>query len=308
MSSLHIALVGATGNLGPAVLDQLAAASFKITVLARVGSGSKVSLPSGADVSVKEVDYDSPAALIAALETVNVVISTLGFQSLFETQRKIIDACIEAGVTRFLPSEFGNDTANPNVRVLPVFAEKVKTQEYLVAKVSDHANFSYTFLYTNSFFDWQLKIGFMVNLKEHTATLYDGGDVQFSATRLSTIGRAIVAVARNLEVTRNQDLYVHDATLTQNKLIELAKTIDGKQWSTTTVSTADVEQNAYRLLESGTQADVLNASLGFIARACWGSGYGGDFTAKLNNDVLGIPLMNHEEIENMVKEIVGGSS
>ena len=148
----------------------------------------------------------------------------------------------------------------------------------------------------------------MINQKEHTATLYDGGDVQFSATRLSTIGKAIVAVARNLEVTRNQDLYVHDATVTQNKLIELAKTIDGKQWSTTTVSTVDVEQNAYRLLESGTQADVLNASLGFIARACWGSGYGSDFTAKLNNDVLGIPLMNHEEIKNMVKEIVGGSS
>jgi len=305
MSSLHVALVGATGNLGPAILEQFAKTSFTITVLTRVGSGSKVVVPSGGNVAVKEVDYDSPAALVAVLKNIEVVISTLGFQSLFETQKKLIDASIDAGVARFIPSEFGNDSANPNVRKLPVFAEKVKTQEYLVQKVSEHPKFSYTFVYNNSFFDWQLKIGFMVNLKEHTATLYDGGDVTYSATRLSTIGKALVAVASNLEGTKNRHLYVHDAAVTQNKLIALAKTIDGKEWTTTTVSTADVEQNAYKLLESDSQADLLNASLGFIARACWGSGYGGDFTTKLNNDVLGIPLMSHDEIEAMIRELMG---
>ncbi|KAJ9650783.1 hypothetical protein H2198_009920 [Neophaeococcomyces mojaviensis] len=306
MSSLHVALVGATGNLGPAILDQLTKTPFIITVLTRVGSGAKVVLPSVGNVTVEEVDYDSPAALVAALKNVDVVISTLGFQSLFETQKKLIDASIDAGVTRFIPSEFGNDSANPNVRKLPVFAEKVKTQDYLLQKVSEHPSFSYTFVYNNSFFDWQLKIGFMVNLKEHTATLYDGGDVPFSATRLSTIGKALVAVASHLEGTKNRHLYVHDTAVTQNKLIALAKAVDGKQWTTTTVSTADVEQNAHKLLESGSQKDLLNASLGFIARACWGSGYGGDFTTKLNNDILGIPLMSDEEVETMVREIMAG--
>lgn len=307
MSSLHVALVGATGNLGPAVLHQLAAASLRITVLARMGSKSKVQVPSGADISVREVDYDDHAALVAALRTVVVVISTLGFQNLFETQTKLIDACIEARVTRFLPSEFGSDTANQNVRKLPVFADKVKTQEYLVAKVADHPDFSYTFLYTNSFFDWQLKIGFMINLKDHTATLYDGGGVQFSATRLSTIGRAIVAVSRNLEATRNQHLYVHDASITQNKLIELAKGLDNEQWSTTTVSTVDIERNAYQLLESEIQEDLVKASLGFISRACWGLGYGGDFAEKIDNELLGVPLMSQDDIKDMLKGIINAA-
>ncbi|KAK5053692.1 hypothetical protein LTR84_001653 [Exophiala bonariae] len=308
MSSLHIALVGATGNLGPAILHQLAVASFKITVLTRVGGSSKVEVPPGADILVKEVDYDDHGALVAALQTVEVAVSTLGFQSLFETQKKIIDACIEARVTRFLPSEFGNDTANENVRKLPVFLEKVKTQEYLVSKVANHPELSYTFLYTNSFFDWQLKIGFMVNLKDHTATLYDGGDVLFSATRLSTIGRAIVAVCKSLEATRNQDIYVHDASVTQKKLIDIARGIDDHQWQTNTVSTVDVERDAYSLLESGVQGDMVKASLGFISRACWGSGYGGDFTKKIHNEMLGIPLMSDDEIRDMIEEIISSSS
>jgi hypothetical protein len=308
MPSLHVALVGATGNLGPAVLHQLAGSSFKITVLTRVGSISKVEVPRGVDILVKEVDYDDHAGLVAALQTVKVVVSTLGFQSLFETQKKVIDACIEARVTRFFPSEFGNDTANQNVKTLPVFLEKVKTQEYLVSKVVDHPEFSYTFLYTNSFFDWQLKIGFMVNLKDHTATLYDGGDVQFSATRLSTIGRAIVAVCKSLEATRNKDIYVHDASVTQKQLIDIARQIDDHQWQTSIASTVDVERDAYSLLETGVPGDIVKASLGFIARACWGSGYGGDFTKKIHNEMLGVQMMSHDEIRDMIKEIISSSS
>jgi hypothetical protein len=300
----HVVLAGATGTLGPAVLSQLLQTPFLVTVFARVGSGSKVTLPNASTATVKEVNFDEPESLRSALQGVDVVVSNLGFQNLFDNQRKLIDASIEAGVTRFIPSEFGNDTANPSVRKLPVFADKVKTQEYLVDKVAQYPNFSYTFLYTNSFFDWQLQIGFMVNLREHTATLYDGGDVTFSATRLATIGKAVGRVVNALEATKNRDIYVHDAAITQNRLIDIAKKIDGKEWTTTTVTTAGVEQNAHQSLQKGTPADLTNASLGFIARACWGSGYGGDFTPKLNNDILGLPIMTEEEIEEMCAEIM----
>ncbi|KIW16371.1 hypothetical protein PV08_06422 [Exophiala spinifera] len=302
---VHVVLAGATGNLGPAVLSQLLQTPFSLTVLARLGSRSKVALPSSSNATIKEVNYDDPESLGAALQGVDVVVSNLGFQNLFENQKKLIDASIRAGVTRFIPSEFGNDTANPGVRKLPVFADKVKTQEYLVEKAAQYPDFSYSFLYTNSFFDWQLQIGFMVNLKEHTATLYDGGDVTFSATRLATIGKAVIGVINNLEATKNRDIYVHDTAITQNKLIEIARKRDGRDWTTTTVSTADVEQNAYKSLEKGTPSDLLSASLGFIARACWGSGYGGNFTPKLNNDILGIPVMTQSEIEEMVAGIMG---
>ncbi|KAL2800585.1 NAD(P)-binding protein [Aspergillus keveii] len=306
MSSLRVALVGATGNLGPAILQALVAASLETTVLTRVGSAHKVSIPSGSEklLKVQEVDYNSHGSLVSALEPVDVVVSTLGFADLFNIQKKLIDASLEANVTRFIPSEFGNDSANALVRKLPLYADKIKTQEYLEGKAAQHAGFSYTFAYNNSFLDWQLQIGFMVNLKDHSATLYDGGDVPFSATRLATIGQAIVGIIQNQEATKNEHIYFHDIAITQNQLIDIAKRIDGKEWSTTVVSTADVEQKSYEMLKSSDPAEVANSALGFIARACWGAGHGGDFSSKVSNKLLGIPGMNTEDLEKLVREIM----
>jgi hypothetical protein len=306
MSSLHVALVGATGNLGPAILQALLGASLKTTVLTRVGSAHKIPVSAGSEalLKVREVDYTSHASLVSALDTVDVVVSTLGFTDLFSIQKKIIDASLDAHVSRFIPSEFGNDSANQHVQQLPLYGDKIKTQEYLKAKVAQNPSFSYTLLYNNSFLDWQLQVGFMVNLKLHTATLYDGGDVPFSATRLSTIGKAVVAILENPDATRNKHVYIHDIAITQNQLIEIAKVIDGKEWSTNVVSTADIEKKSYEMLESSDPADVGNAALGFIARACWGAEYGGNFSEKASNKLLGIPEMSIDDLEKLVREII----
>jgi NAD(P)-dependent dehydrogenase (short-subunit alcohol dehydrogenase family) len=309
MSSPHVALVGATGNLGPAILEQLLAASLKVTVLARVGSANKVlALTNSNSVRVREVDYSSHSSVVSALDTVDIVISTLGFANLYEIQRSLIDASIEAGVSRFIPSEFGNDSANPLVRKLPVFADKINTQEYLKSIVAENPEFSYTFVYNNSFLDWQLQIGFMVNLKDHTATLYDGGDVLYSATRLSTIGRALAAIAKNLDVTKNRHIYIHDIAITQNQIIEIAKRVDGKEWITTAASTAEIEEKSHKALKSSDPAEVAGSALGFIARACWGEGYGGDFSKKSNNDFLGLPGLSTEGLEELVRDIIENNS
>ncbi|KAJ4127380.1 hypothetical protein NW765_017332 [Fusarium oxysporum] len=304
MSFPHVALVGATGNLGPAILEQLLAASLNVTVLARVGSANKVlALTNSNNVRVREVDYSSHSSVVSALDTVDIVISTLGFANLYEIQKSLMDASIEAGVSRFIPSEFGNDSANPLVRKLPVFADKIKTQEYLESKVAENPKFSYTFVYNNSFLDWQLQNGFMVNLKDHTATLYDGGDVVYSATRLSTIGRALAAIAKNLDVTKNRHIYIQDIAITQNQIIEIAKRVDGKEWTTTVASTAEIEEKSHQALKSSDPAEVAGSALGFIARACWGEGYGGDFS-KSNNDLLGLPGLSTEGLEELVRDIM----
>jgi NAD(P)-dependent dehydrogenase (short-subunit alcohol dehydrogenase family) len=308
MSFPHVALVGATGNLGPAILEQLLAASLNVTVLARVGSANKVlALTNSNNVRVREVDYSSHSSVVSALDTVDIVISTLGFANLYEIQKSLMDASIEAGVSRFIPSEFGNDSANPLVRKLPVFADKIKTQEYLESKVAENPKFSYTFVYNNSFLDWQLQNGFMVNLKDHTATLYDGGDVVYSATRLSTIGRALAAIAKNLDVTKNRHIYIQDIAITQNQIIEIAKRVDGKEWTTTVASTAEIEEKSHQALKSSDPAEVAGSALGFIARACWGEGYGGDFS-KSNNDLLGLPGLSTEGLEELVRDIMKNHS
>jgi hypothetical protein len=49
-------------------------------------------------------------------------------------QPRLIDAAIEAGVKRFIPSEFGADTLNEKSRLLPVYPGKVTTFDHLIEK------------------------------------------------------------------------------------------------------------------------------------------------------------------------------
>ncbi|EAU34345.1 predicted protein [Aspergillus terreus NIH2624] len=63
MSATKVAIAGATGNLGPAVLKELKEAGFELTVLTRSAKDAF-----GSDVRVAQVDYSSIDSLQAALE------------------------------------------------------------------------------------------------------------------------------------------------------------------------------------------------------------------------------------------------
>ena len=283
-----VAVAGASGNLGPAILNQLLAAGFTVTALTRADSRS--TFPSA--VKVVPVDYDSLESLTAALKGQDALVSTLATLAI-GAQIRLVDAAIAAGVKRFIPSEFGSN--NPLARRMPVFADKVKVQDYLVQKVQEPGNegFSYTCVYNSIFFDWGLKIGFLLG-KER----YDGGERKFSTTRLETIGKAVAGVLKHAEETKNGDVFVHEAVVTQNQLAALS----GKKWEAEDLSTDVLEREAYAELGK-EQPNFASAMFGFIKRAIWGEGYGGEFT-KVDNELLGISMMSEREIEQLVKEYV----
>ena len=69
-------------------------------------------------------------------------------------QKKVIDASVKAGVKRFLPSEFGSNTANKYANELvPVFRRKGEVIDYLKEKTEAQPGFSWTALVTGPFFD-----------------------------------------------------------------------------------------------------------------------------------------------------------
>jgi uncharacterized protein YbjT (DUF2867 family) len=283
-----VAVAGASGNLGPAILRQLLAAGFTITALTR--ADSKSTFPP--TIKVVPVDYDSLDSLTAALKGQDALVSTLATLAI-GVQIRLIDAAITAGVKRFIPSEFGSN--NPVARRLPVFADKVKVQDYLVQKVQEPGNegFSYTRINNSVFFDWGLKMGFLLG-KER----YDGGERKFSTTRLETTAKVVAAVLKHAEETKNRDVFVHDAVVTQNQLAALS----GKKWEAEDLSTEVLEREAYAELEK-EQPNFASTMFGFLKRAVWGEGYGGEFT-KVDNEWLGISMMSEKEIEELVKEYV----
>ncbi|KAL6851822.1 hypothetical protein J3F83DRAFT_757529 [Trichoderma novae-zelandiae] len=296
---VQVAVAGATGAAGIPIVIELLKAGHLVTALSRSESNRSSKLPKHPHLSIVEVDYDSEASLTAALQGHAVVIATLPVATPIGSQDTLIDAAVAAGVTRFFPAEFGTDTNNDNCMKLPVFANKVHALTYLKDKVAKHPSFSYTALCTGSFLDWGLEAGFLVHPKTHTATIYDDGNLPFSTTTLPTVSKAVVSIINHLEETKNRHVYVHDAVVTQNKLIQLTKRIDGKDWQLTYVDSAAVSAKAHLEFQK-PNADITKGLMPLLHISVLAKGYGGDFSGRLDNKLLGLKEMSDEELENVI--------
>lgn len=141
----------AAGNLGPSILEALQSSSdFNVSILTREGSSSSITPPRG--VQIITADYSSHSDLVTAFTGQDAVVSAVGFEGV-PGQIKLIDAAIEAGVQRFIPSEFGSDSTFPKVSLLSIFKPKITIREYLEKKGTE-GKITWTAIATGPFFDW----------------------------------------------------------------------------------------------------------------------------------------------------------
>ncbi|KAL9107804.1 MAG: hypothetical protein Q9227_007319 [Pyrenula ochraceoflavens] len=295
-----VALAGATGNLGPTILSALLSANFHVTVLTRSTSNNPGTFPP--NVAVTPVDYSSLPSLTAALQDHDAIVSTIATAAI-SAQTNLVHAASAAGIKRFIPSEFGSDTSNPKARQLPCFRDKVLVQDLLKQEAAKAGGMTYTFVCTGPFLDWGVMVGFLMNVKGKSITLYDGGERRFSASRLSTIGKAVASSLQHLDETKNRSVYVHDTAKTLREFEAIGqKATEGKEeWKESVVSVDKVLEGAYKELEKGGEGGAL--FLEFVKASIWGEGFGGWFE-KVDNEMLGIPEMNDGELQAMVDGIV----
>ncbi|KAL7920228.1 hypothetical protein ACQKWADRAFT_166578 [Trichoderma austrokoningii] len=298
--ALRIAVAGATGELGIPIVMVLLAAGYHVTALTREGSNSSSKLPITSNLSVVEVDYSSIESLAVVLKDHAVVVSTLTSTSV-DDQIPLIDGAVLAGVARFIPSEFGSDVTNSKRNQLPVFEGKVNTHRYLETVVAKNPSFSYTMICNGAFLDWGLH-GFLINVHRHTATVYNGGDIPFTATKLDTIGKAIVGVIEHLLETANRPIYIQDAVVTQNLLISYAKEKDGVEWEIMHKSTEAMLENSFAELATGV--NDWSVMQPFVFSSVFGEGYGQDFSDHLDNKLLGLKGLTDAEVKALVESLL----
>lgn len=298
--ALRIAVAGATGELGLPIVMALLTEGYHVTALTREGSNNASKLPMSSKLSVIEVDYSSIQSLATALKNHAAVVSTLTSTSI-DDQIPLIDGAIKAGVARFIPSEFGSDVTNPKRNQLPVFEGKVKIHQYLKTATAKNPDFSYTIICNGAFLDWGLH-GFLVNVPRHTATVYNGGDIPFTATKLDTIGKAIVGVIKHLPETANRPVYIQDAVITQNLLIRYAKEKDSVEWDITHESTEAMITKSLAKVAKGIVNWVVMQP--FVFSSVFGEGYGQDFSNHLDNKLLGLNSLTDTEVKALVESLL----
>lgn len=108
-----IVLAGATGGLGLLIAHHLRQRGAAVRALVRPASSAKAEAESLRlqGVEVIEVDYNSVADLTGACTGAACVVSALsGLRDIIvDTQTRLLDAAVAAGVPRFIPSDYSAD-------------------------------------------------------------------------------------------------------------------------------------------------------------------------------------------------------
>ncbi|TDN44860.1 uncharacterized protein YbjT (DUF2867 family) [Curtobacterium flaccumfaciens] len=107
-----VLVAGATGDLGGRIVRALRQHDTSVRVLTRTaGSPAAERLAAEDGVEVVRADYGDHAGLVSALAGVEVVVSAVsGTRAVIvDAQRALLAAAVEAGVARFIPSDYAAD-------------------------------------------------------------------------------------------------------------------------------------------------------------------------------------------------------
>ena len=216
----NVTLVGASGTIGFFVLEKLLASDkFNVQVLKRAGSSSTYL----AGAKVVEADFADLESLKVAFQGQDAVVSAVS-DTAIHSQKLMIDAAIATGVKRFIPSNFGSNVTNPNARKLPVFAQKVEIEDYLIEK-SKATQLTYSFMNTGGFTEYGIRNQIVMDFSKYQPVIFYDGETQFSTTSMPSIGDAVVGVLTHPMETRNRPVYVSENFISQNLLLSLAEKI-----------------------------------------------------------------------------------
>ncbi|KAJ3019408.1 hypothetical protein HKX48_002107 [Thoreauomyces humboldtii] len=297
MSIRNVILIGASGNLGPSILEEIVDAKFAVSILTR--QESKSTFPS--DLKVHRTDY-SLDSLVSAFKGQDAVISTVGAEG-FAQQKIIIDAAVKAGVKRFIPSEFGSNTENKKSQELvPLFKGKLEVVAYLQQVAKDHPSFSYTAIATGPFFDWGVKNGFLgYDLANRKATIFDAGDRKVSFTNLSTIGKSVAGVLSHLKETENKTIYVASVTASQNEVLAALESATGSKFTVEKRSAVETSKEGLEKLGKGDHSAIVELIRGVAYQEGTGQDFEKEVPGGTANAVLGLPK---ETLEGSIKAIV----
>lgn len=99
-------------------------------------------------------------------------------------------------------------------------------------------------------------MGFDVN--DRSATIYDKGEEEFTATTLDGIAQSVVGVLSHPEETKNRFVKALSIKTCQNKLLQALQNITGEQWKIRKSTTKKLMASGRGKLSSGIGGWVLD--------------------------------------------------
>jgi len=238
----RILIVGATGHLGRELVKACQQQGNEAHALVRPATRRdparmKPLQEAGATIHEGDLaDYDS---VVRACRAVEAVISAVGGLQVGD-QGPLVKAVKEAGVRRFVPSDFGLDPAAAGPGSCLLFDAKAAVQKSVQA-----AGIPYTFIHANGFFTyWAFSLGDLTRLGRKVppdeVNVYGDGNVMGALASLSDVAKVTVRAVNDPRM-ENKEIRIIANTITQNLLIALWQTKSGGTVTRTPVPAAELE-------------------------------------------------------------------
>ena len=309
MAIKTVALVGASGTLGPSILEALQTSStLETTVLLR--NSSKSTFPPAVKTVRIPDNLEPQEALVDILRGQDALVLAFSGSATAQSMT-LIDAAIKAGVKRVIPADYGScDSSNERtLQLVPLYKEKKKVRDYLISlEGQGEGKLSWTSLVTGHFFDYGLMSGLLaIDVKGRKAKVFDSGETMFSATTLRGIGEAVKRILELEEqetATKNKLVYTQGVTTNQTELIAVLEQITGTRFVVTYLDSNDyIEEHKAKLYGpdgklNGHVVEEL-VSVEGIVNADWQD------KETLVSDLLGLPT---EEVEGVVRKVLQSQS
>lgn len=140
---------------------------------------------------------------------------------------------------------------------------------------------------------------FLLDLSNSSVEYFDKGEHPFSVTTLDGVGKAVVGTLKASAETKNRNIFVHQAVISQAKIASIVKKhcSPGRQWQETYVNAETKFQEA---LELATKTPGNIMSIMALLKATL---LGGKFKAAystVDNSLVDLPMLSDEELESIL--------
>jgi nucleoside-diphosphate-sugar epimerase len=178
-----ILVAGATGDLGGRIVDALLKRGGSVRAVVRAGAASdKVEKLQQRGVALAKADTTSVAELAEACSGASCVVSALAGlrEVIVDAQTVLLDAAIQAGVPRFIPSDFSSDFTklpagqNRNFDLRREFHERL-----------DQASIAATSIFNGAFAELLFSQARLLDLAAKRVTYWENPDQRLDFTTIN---------------------------------------------------------------------------------------------------------------------------
>ncbi|MGV0836840.1 aromatic alcohol reductase [Mycolicibacterium thermoresistibile] len=230
-SKTHGILVIGAGELGGSVIAALSRRddAGPVTVLLRPSNTPQRSLLradlTAAGITIVEADVATASVteLAETMRPFHTVMSCVGFAAGSGTQKKIAEAALEAGVSRYLPWQFGVDyDAIGRGSPQDLFDEQLDVRDLLRAQTGTEWIIVSTGMFTSFLFEPDFGV---VDLATHTVNALGGWNNQVTLTTPEDIGALTAEIISTQPRIANQVVYVAGDTITYRELADIVERV-----------------------------------------------------------------------------------